>query len=60
MHIADRYEELFDIGGMKIYYDKSHTFEFLFSFKGLVHMKISFTVMRGQVYEPLTSSPLGQ
>lgn len=48
MHIADRYEELFYIGGMKINYDKSHTFQFLFSFKGLVHMKISITVMRGQ------------
>lgn len=48
MHIADRYEELFYIGGMKINYDKSHTFQFLFSFKGLVHMKISITVIREQ------------
>lgn len=59
MHIADRYEGWFYIGSVKINQDKSHTFQFLFSFKGLVHMKISITVMQGQVHEPLTSNPVG-
>lgn len=50
MHIADRYEELFYIGSMKINHNKSHTFQFIFSFKGLVHMKISITVIQWQVH----------
>lgn len=50
MHIADRYEELFYIGSMEIHHDKSHIFQFLFSLKALVHMKISITVMQGQVH----------